>query len=201
MGAICNRYGIEVEHPKTGRKHLDIPEYKEYAAERETLKNSMSKLQADKMVHDAAIIEHEKKKAELRAKNDELRTKVERYNSAIGSRSEIDEIDKRRNSTVTGRVSLAQKDYETLKKTAMCGAYHKDTQNEYVRVLAQNKELQKRLEESKTSIMGQLRGDNRLEKEHSALKKRYAAAERVIQKNGLEKEFKAELTKSIGLSR
>lgn len=170
--------------------------------ERAALKDSMNKLQADKMNHEKNVDSHLKQKNELKTANAALKTKVEAYNNAIGSRAEIREIDKRKkNIPVAGQVILISNDYDMLKASAMLGAYHKDTKEEHERVLMENRDLKKRVEASKTSIVDRLQGDNRLEREHSTLKRQYAAAERVIKKNGLEKELKMEIAKPIDVER
>lgn len=85
---ICNRHGIEVEHPDIKRKHFDTPEYKEYAAELDAVKLEIKNVnqEYDDLFDEFHFIEQEYLKLDT-----EIQTLEEKKNNLSYACAELEE--------------------------------------------------------------------------------------------------------------
>jgi hypothetical protein len=127
---ICNKHGIEVEHPQMGRKHLDTPEYKQLAAEIESMNAEKAEIQGQILrTRESAFnlrLERDKISGEveyLRGQNDSLQGQIRKHKEFIRDitlerdklSGEVVELEKRlKASDVDFQRISALKPYKTI---------------------------------------------------------------------------------------
>jgi len=123
---ICNLHGVEVDHPKKQKKHLNTPEYKEYRDEinelertRDVLKNNLNTLletaeKASKTVEkEQGDIKHlERQKRGLQSEINALQNK-----KTILTAAEVNAL-KGTKTLMGGLKGVEYREYQALKRTA-----------------------------------------------------------------------------------
>lgn len=204
LESICNEYGLEVEHPRTGEKHLDIAQYK-IERELEGLKGDIDilsesykeHLRANKGLVEQNIALKQKnanlgqiqaqKQAQCNAleqKSAELEKKIEKQEGKLLSSKEVDEIELELNP-LTKKPKPVQKigleELLSLKRTAAEVDEIKRTSMNLVQNLEREKqrlsEYEKRLADREKRILA--KGNELSQKEISLGKKERDVNERM----------------------
>ena len=204
LESICNEYGLEVEHPRTGEKHLDIAQYK-IERELEGLKGDIDilsesykeHLRANKGLVEQNIALKQKnanlgqiqaqKQAQCNAleqKSAELEKKIEKQEGKLLSSKEVDEIELELNP-LTKKPKPVQKigleELLSLKRTAAEVDEIKRTSINLVQNLEREKqrlsEYEKRLADREKRILA--KGNELSQKEISLGKKERDVNERM----------------------
>jgi len=105
LEVICNRYGVEVEHPmrdkpENKRKHLNTPEYKEYAAEIIAAKDELALFQdlaeSERLTVNKIIAETQEKEIEVEKLTEKIKDlksqEEEAQQKAAAARATIDAL-------------------------------------------------------------------------------------------------------------